>query len=159
MLWLEARFGVYFPWKRYVELIPNRRWEEKADAAGKTWSPTARAYFPKTIAFARRLPFAAIGRCNVMGLAANDHGTVHRDGEPGEPDPFVAICPMPAKRLFLWDEQTQAKVPVAGRAVWFNDRDWHGVEADPCFRYSLRVDGPFQPAFVEAIRSHVRGSP
>jgi hypothetical protein len=164
MLWLEARFGVYFPWKRYVELIPNRRWEEKADAAGKSWSPTARAYFPRTVALVKRLPFQSVGRCNVMGLSAHDHGTVHRDGDPGEPDPFITLCPMPAapgggpaKRLFLWDTRTRAKVPVSGRAVWFNDRDYHGVEADPRLRYSIRVDGPFLPEFLEAVRGHLGG--
>ncbi len=153
MLWLEKRFGVYFPWKAYFELIPNRRWEDKADAAGKAFTATARAYFPKTIAFARRLPFASIGRCNVYGLEALDHGTVHRDGEPGEPDPFVIVCPGGDKRLFLWDPQARAKVPVTGRAYWFNDRDYHGVEADPHFRYSIRVDGPFRPDFLDALRA------
>ena len=152
MLWLETRFGVYFPWKRYVELIPNRRWEDKANAAGKTWSSIARAYFPKTIALVRRLPFTAVGRCNVMGLAPNDHGTVHRDGEPGEPDPFITICPMAGKRLFLWDEVQKRRVPVVGKAIRFNDRDYHGVEADPYLRYSIRIDGPFREDFVDDIR-------
>jgi hypothetical protein len=158
MLWLEARFGVYFPWQAYVELIPNHRWEDKADAAGKAFNATARAFFPKTIALVKQLPFASIGRCNVYGVRPFQHGTVHRDGDAGEPDPFLTLCPRGDKRLFLWDPEARAKVPVAGRAYWFNDRDYHGVEPDPYFRYSIRVDGPFRPEFLDALRAQVEAS-
>ena len=147
MLWLEARFGVYFPWKVYVELIPNRLWGDKAKAEGKAWSRTARAFFPRTIAFVESLPFVAVGRCNLMGLAANDFGTVHRDGDPEveRPAPFITIAPLGNKKLFLWDEDTRKKHPVRSRAYWFNDCDYHGVDPDPFFRYSIRIDGELAP--------------
>ena len=155
MLWLKVRHKVYFPWKAYVELIPNRYWDEKASPEGKEFTRVARTFFPKTIAFVRSLPFLHVGRCNVMGLEANDHGTVHRDGDPAEqlePDHFITFCPAGDKRLFLWDEEEQAKTPVTGRAYWFNDNDYHGVDADPFFRYSIRVDGEFCPEFIEMLR-------
>lgn len=156
MLWLEARFGVYFPWKAYIELIPNRYWEDKHESAGKDFTRRAKAFFPKTIAYVRSLPFSQIGRCNVMGLRANDHGTVHRDGDPGAPpDHFITLCPAGNKRVFLWDEERREKVSVGGRAYWFNDHDYHGVDADPFFRYSIRVDGVFRPDFLEALRRAV----
>ncbi len=156
MLWLEYRFGVYFPWKVYFELMPNTYWGEKR--IPKAWSRTAEAVFPKTLAFVRSLPFESVGRCNIMGLRANDHGTVHRDGEPEdqtEPDPFITICPEGNKRLFLWDEPEKVKTEVRGRAYWFNDFDYHGVEADPFFRYSIRVDGTFRPEFLERVKAVV----
>jgi hypothetical protein len=159
MLWLKFRHKVYFPWKAYVELIPNRYWGEKADAEGKDFTRIARTFFPKTVAFAKSLPFLQIGRCNVMGLEANDHGTVHRDGDPDEqetPDHFITVCPAGDKRLFLWDEETKAKTHVAGRAYWFNDHDHHGVDADPFFRYSIRVDGVFRPDFLEMLEDQSR---
>jgi Rieske 2Fe-2S family protein len=37
---------------------------------------------------------------------------------------------------------------------WFSDMDWHGVEADPFFRYSIRIDGVFEPAFVKELRRY-----
>jgi hypothetical protein len=154
MLWLKARFGVYFPWQAYLELIPNRSWSDKANAEGKSFTSTARRFLPKTIAFVQSLPFARVGRCNVMGLDANDHGTVHRDGDPAEqtaPDHFVTICPARDKRLFLWDEANKRKHVVDARAYWFNDFDHHGVEAAPRFRYSLRVDGVFTDAFLARL--------
>ncbi len=154
MLWLKFRFGVYFPWKVYVELIPNRYWSEKSTADGKEFTSRARAFFPKTIAFIESLPFVAVGRANVMGLEGGDHGTVHRDGDPATqraPDHFITLCPTRNKRLFLWDEATSEKVSVSSRACWFNDHDHHGVDADPFFRYSLRVDGVFRDDFLARI--------
>ncbi len=154
MLWLKFRFGVYFPWKAYVELIPNRYWSDKSDAEGKDFTGRAKAFFPKTIAFIKGLPFTQVGRANVMGLEANDHGTMHRDGDPAaqrSPDHFITVCPAANKRLFLWDEAARQKTSVAARAYWFNDHDYHGVDADPFFRYSLRVDGVFREDFLASL--------
>jgi hypothetical protein len=158
MLWLKLRHGVYFPWKVYFEMIPNQRWSDKSSAAGKAFTRLARTFFPKTVAYAESLPFASIGRCNIMGLEGHDHGTVHRDGEPdahgeGLPDHFITFCPRANKRLFLWDEDERRKTFVTGRAYWFNDHDYHGVDADPFFRYSVRVDGVFRPDFLERVRA------
>jgi len=125
-LWLEYRFGVYFPWKVYYEMIPNHYWDEKSSPAGKAFTREARTFFPKTIALVKSLPFQAVGRCNVMGLRAHDHGTVHRDGDPvekAEVDHFITICPAANKRLFLCDE--------AGER---------------------RVDGVFEPGFERRVR-------
>ena len=131
-------------------------WTDKASAEGKTFTRLARTFFPKTIAFAKELPFTHIGRCNVMGLEANDHGTVHRDGDPDDqaaPDHFITLCPAGDKRLYLLgrrdeDEDTRRRSARIG----FNDHDYHGVDADPFFRYSIRVDGVFRPDFLELLR-------
>jgi hypothetical protein len=156
MLWLEYRHRVYFPWKIYVELIPNRTWEEKSSPDGKAFTRLARTFFPRTIAFVQSLPFAHVGRCNVMGLAAHDHGTVHRDGVPEDKphvDHFITICPRGDKRLYLWSEAKQEKLPIRGRAYWFDDSDYHGVDADPFFRYSIRIDGVFRPDFLAKLET------
>lgn len=162
MHWLKIRFGVYFPWKGYVELIPNRRWEDKSTPAGKSFTRVARAFFPKTIAFVEALPFRQIGRCNVMGLEAFDYGTVHRDGDPDEqeaPDQFITFAPGRNKRLFLWDDVEKREVDVGATIYWFNDFDYHGVRADPFFRYSVRVDGVFTPSFEERLRADLGEEP
>ena len=156
MLWLKVRHGVFFPWKAYVEMMPNRRWSDKANPHGKSFTRTARQFFPRTLALVERLPFTAIGRCNLMGLEANDWGTVHRDGDPADQDradEFITLYPVRNKRLYLWDEEHQRKHVVDdAAAVWFNDFDNHGVEAAPFFRYSLRVDGVFTDAFRDQLR-------
>jgi hypothetical protein len=154
MLWLEYRHGVYFPWKVFYELIPNRWWTEKHRADGKRFTRTAEALLPKTVTLAKSLPFVSIGRCNIMGLRAHDYATVHRDGHPEEqskPDEFITLCPANNKTLFLYDRQTKEKLPLSGRAYWFNDFDDHGVEAEPHFRYSIRVDGVFRDDFRQRV--------
>jgi hypothetical protein len=153
MLWLKMRHRVYFPWKVYAELVPCLCWEDKCDP-GKRFTRQAEALLPRTLALVRRLPFTHIGRCNIMGLEANDHGTVHRDGVPTpgrRPDTFLTLCPRGDKRLYVMDAQTGERVTVAGRVIWFNDHDYHGVHADPYFRYSLRVDGPFTADFERTL--------
>jgi hypothetical protein len=159
MLWLKYRFGVYFPWKVFVELIPNRFWGDKSHGAGKSFTTKARAFFPRVVSWIESLPFEQIGRATIMGLEANDHGTVHHDGDPDKPhlpDHFVTLCPRGDKRVFLWEEESRAKTRIEARAYWFNDQDDHGVDADPFFRYSIRVDGIFREDFVARVREESR---
>jgi hypothetical protein len=159
MLYLEYRHGVYFPWKVFYELVPNLNWEDRADGDGKAFTDEARRIFPRTVAFIEGLPFTRIGRCNLLGLQSNDHGTVHRDGEDeAEIGHFLTLCPRADKRLFLWDEEDRTAVPVVGRAYWFDDRNYHGVEADPFFRYSIRVDGVFAPQFLARLERDAHAS-
>jgi hypothetical protein len=157
MRYLEYRYGVYFPWKIYYELIPNLRWEQRGEADGKAFTGEARRVFPGLVAFVQRLPFLRVGRCNLLGLQSNDHGTVHRDGEDESAlGHFITLCPRGDKRLFLWDEDRRARLPVGGHAYWFDDRNYHGVAADRFFRYSIRVDGVFDPAFLARVRRDQR---
>jgi hypothetical protein len=155
MLWLKYRYGVYFPWKVFYELIPTRGWDDKSTGAGKAFTAEAEEHFPALVELVKTLPFAQLGRCNIMGLEANDHGTVHHDRSHDEKvaaDHFISFCPRGDKRLFLWDEDEQRKVEIRSRAYWFNDGDFHGVDADPFFRYSVRVDGFFRPEFLQHLR-------
>jgi hypothetical protein len=152
MWWLKVHCGVYFPWQGYLELMPNRHWADKSDGQGKQFTRLAKQHLPRTLELVARLPFTHIGRCNVMGLDAHHHGTLHRDGHPHEQeaaDEFITLYPSPLrKRLYLWDEPAQHSVEVqGGAAIWFNDFDYHGVHADPHFRYSMRIDGVFTDAF------------
>lgn len=144
--YLEYRYGVYFPWSTYLELMPGGTWDEQSRPHGKAFTRDALVYFPRTVAFVRALPLASIGSVKVLGLSACQHGTVHRDREPAAgraPDTFIMLSPTGKKRLFLWDDAARTEHVVARRAYWFNDADYHGVLADPQFRYSLRVDGAF----------------
>ncbi len=155
MLWLKYRYGVYFPWKVFYEMIPTKSWEDKSNGAGKEFTDEAREHFPKLVELVEGLPFAEIGRCNIMGLEANDHGTVHHDRNDDEKvaaDHFITLCPRGNKRLYLWDEDEARKVEIRARAYWFNDSDYHGVEPDPFFRYSVRIDGFFRPEFLQHLR-------
>lgn len=153
MLYLKFRHGVYFPWKVYYELVPNTRWDQKAQK-GRNFTPEAMLHLPRTVAFIRGLPFVERGSVKLLGLEAHDHGTVHRDADPAvktTADHFITFSPAGDKRLFVWDEETRTETYAPSRIYWFNDSDYHGVAADPFFRYSIRVDGRFDPAFLEML--------
>ena len=156
MLYLKYRYGVYFPWKVVYHLLDNVWWEDKNSGAGKSFHREACEVFPRTIDFLRRLPLKEIGRAVLFGLEANDHAPLHRDTTPGsraEAEHSITICPRQDKRFFLAGQDLTTRVHIDTPLYWFNDMDWHGVEPDPYFRYSIRVDGVFDPTFVEDLRS------
>ena len=155
MLYLKHRYGVYFPWKVCYHLLENERWEDKHSGEGKHFTDEARREMPLTVAFIERLPFREIGRCVIFGVEANDHAPAHRDSEPGKALQIaqsISFDPRGRKRFFLCDTEGESETIVEAPIYWFNDMDYHGVLADPFFRYSVRVDGVFEPGFLECIR-------
>jgi Rieske 2Fe-2S family protein len=119
--------------------------------------------FPKTVAFVESLPLVEIGRVVIFGLLANDHAPAHRDSEPGktlaiaqsisfEPSRGAPGTEGRHKRFYLTSSDGTTPLDVESPIYWFNDMDWHGVHADPFFRYSVRVDGVYEPAFLESVR-------
>ena len=153
--WLSCRHGVYFPWKACYHLLENERWEDKHSGDGKGFGAEARAVFPGVVRFLEALPFAEIGRAVIFGLEPNDHAPPHRDSEPGAAlsvAQSISICPRGDKRFYLQNDPRDEPLVVDARAYWFNDMDYHGVLADPHFRYSLRIDGTFAPGFVEMLQ-------
>ncbi len=159
MLYLKYRYGVYFPWKVCYHLLENDLWEDKHSGEGKDFGAEAREMFPKTVSFIEELPFKEIGRCVLFGIEANDHAPAHRDSEPGKALSIaqsISIDPRGNKRFYVCDPAGEDKTVVDCPIYWFNDMDYHGVEADPFFRYSIRVDGVFEPSFVERMRREAR---
>jgi Rieske 2Fe-2S family protein len=85
---------------------------------------------------------------------------MHRDSEPGKTltvPHSISLDPRGNKRFVLTDPQRERLVPVESRAYWFNDMDYHGVEADPFFRYSIRVDGVFDSKWLSGLRRRLGG--
>jgi Rieske 2Fe-2S family protein len=157
--WLSYRHGAYFPWKACYHLLENDRWEDKHSGAGKEFGEEAREVFPETVRFIESLPFTEIGRAVIFGLEPNDHAPLHRDSEPGRSlavAQSISLCPRGDKRFFLQNHEADEPFVVEARAYWFNDMDYHGVLADPFFRYSIRIDGVFEPGFVEKLEAGVR---
>lgn len=151
---LEVKHGVYFPWKCCVHLLENDRWEDKHHGAGKDFSAEARKLFPRTVELVKELPFEQVGRVVIFGLMPNDHAPAHRDTEPGKSElvaQSISLCPRRDKRFYLTDGKDAARVIPETRAYWFNDMDWHGVEAQPFFRWSMRVDGVFTRDFAKKL--------
>jgi hypothetical protein len=159
MRWLSLRFGVYFPWKVCVHLLENDRWEDKHSGAGKDFTEEANALFPRTVERIRGLPFREIGRVVIFGLEPNDHAPLHRDTEPGKAlsvAQSISIDPRGTKRFYLQNAEEDEALVLDARVYWFNDMDYHGVLADPFFRYSVRVDGVFEPSFLRDVERSAR---
>jgi hypothetical protein len=155
MLYLKYRYGVYFPWKVCYHLLENDRWEDKHSGEGKDFAEEARELFPLTVAFIEGLPFREIGRCVLFGIEANDHAPAHRDSQPGKSltvAQSISFDPRGNKRFYVCDPEGAHRTVIEAPIYWFNDADYHGVEPDPFFRYSIRVDGVFEPDFVERMR-------
>jgi hypothetical protein len=153
--WLSYRHGVYFPWKACYHLLENDRWEDKHSGTGKAFGGEAREVFPETVRLLGSLPFTEIGRAVIFGLEPNDHAPLHRDTEPGRSlsvAQSISLCPRGNKRFFLQNHPDDEPLVIDARAYWFNDMDYHGVLADPFFRYSIRVDGVFAPDFAARLR-------
>jgi hypothetical protein len=155
MLYLKYRHGVYFPWKVCYHFLENDRWEDKHSGEGKEFLQEARDVFPLTVRFIESLPFREIGRAVLFGIEANDHAPAHRDSEPGKALAIaqsISFDPRGNKRFYVCDPSGESKTVVEAPIYWFNDMDYHGVEPDPFFRYSIRVDGVFEPEFVNHAR-------
>lgn len=154
--YLKIRYGAYFPWKLYFQFMEGDfNWTSK-NTLVRDFSEEVRNIFPATCDYIRSLPFKSIGRCDLMGLESNDHGTIHRDNYQRLNNPpvmdFITICPAGNKRLFLYNAESREKVFISSKAYTFNDMNYHGVAADPFFRYSIRIDGVFTDEFKEQIR-------
>lgn len=159
--YLKIRHGVYFPWKVAYHLLENDRWEDKHEGGGKNFREEAIRWFPQTITYIRALPFREIGRSLIFGLEANDHAPLHRDTEPGSTlhvDHTITLCPLADKGFYLSTPDLKQRLEVKVQAYWFNDMDYHGVEARPWFRYSIRTDGVFDDAFCAQLGIPVGGS-
>ncbi len=152
---LTYRYGVYFPWKVCVHLLENRLWDDKHHGANKDFSEDAKTHFSTTVQWVKDLPFSEIGRVVIFGLLPNDHAPAHRDSEPGQSlgiAQSISVDPRGTKRFYVTDADHDEEVVVDSSVYWFNDADYHGVKADPFFRYSVRVDGVFKPSFLRDLQ-------
>ncbi|HET9957000.1 MAG TPA: hypothetical protein VFQ61_21035 [Polyangiaceae bacterium] len=159
MLYLKYRYGVYFPWQICYHFLENQRWEDKHSGLNKQFDAPAREFFPKTVEFLRSLPFVEIGRAVLFGLEANHHAPAHRDSEPGKSlgvAQSISFSPRGNKRFYVCDPEDRERRVVDSRIYWFNDMDYHGVEPDPFFRYSIRVDGVFERGFARKLEQSRR---
>ena len=159
MRWLSFRHGVYFPWKVCVHLLENERWEDKHRGAGKDFTAEAKALFPRTVARIQSLPFREIGRVRDLRPGAQrprPSAPRQRAGKGPVGGPVDIDLSARHKRFYLQNGEGDPPFVLGARVYWFNDMDYHGVLADPFFRYSVRVDGVFEPAFLRDVERAAR---
>lgn len=152
--YLKFKKGAYYPW-RDVYPIMWSQWNDQQEHIGKYIREEAKRLFPYTIEWIyEKLPFDVIGRINVFGIDSCQHVTVHRDNNPflmGEDHNSIMICPLKNKRSFIYDQENDIKHHVDSNCYVFHDLNFHGVDPDPSWTYSIRVDGIFTDEFLNQI--------
>ena len=111
--------------------------------------------FPKLISYIKTLPFESIGRILFFTTYPNCGVLIHRDSVVDEhQDHNINLFFSGGNRpSFIWDEKKKEKVYLekGARSYYFNNRDYHGVDAEPVFRYTLRIDGTFTDDLCEKL--------
>lgn len=135
--------GAVIPWFFDVHLKKNSFYEK---AVNGEWTHEAQ-HFPKLIKYLETLPFKSIGRVLFFTTYPNSGVAIHRDSYVEEhKDHNINLFFTGGDRpSFIWDAKNKEKIYLekGARSYFFNNRDYHGVDPESSFRYTLRVDGIF----------------
>lgn len=139
--------GANIPWF-FSYYLRVQDFSSKTHEPEVLWTDEAIKYFPKLIEYVETLPFKSIGRVLFFTTYPNAGVTAHRDyyNAPHK-DHNINLFFSPGWRpSFIWDDVKNEKVYLAkgSTSYFFNNRDYHGVDPEPMFRYTLRVDGTFE---------------
>ena len=118
------------------------------------WTENAK-YFPKLIEYIKTLPFKSIGRVMFFTTYPKAGVAIHRDSIVTEhKDHNINLFFDGGWRpSFVWDEVSKKKIflPEGAKSYYFNNRDYHGVDPENIFRYTLRIDGTFTDELCEQL--------
>lgn len=108
------------------------------------WEPNAR-HFPRLKEWLKTLPFSDIGRVMFFCTRAGEEVPTHRDHVVApHKDHCINVWFDAPRPTYVYNCLTDDKIYLPPtRAYFFNNRDYHGVDAEPRFRYTLRIDGTF----------------
>lgn len=113
---------------------------------GGSWRENAK-HFPKLLNYIKTLPFKTVGRVLFFTTYPTAGVIIHRDSIVAEhKDHNINLFFDGGWRpSFIWNESTSEKIYLekGARSYFFNNRDYHGVDPEPNFRYTLRIDGTF----------------
>jgi len=136
--------GAPIPWF-FALYLKNNDFNTKNNTEGQ-WTDSAK-YFPKLIKYLDTLPFKNIGRVMFFTTYPNAGVITHRDSVVAEhKDHNINLFFSAGWRpSYIWDEKKKEKIYLQKNSAsyFFNNRDYHGVDPEPVFRYTLRVDGTF----------------
>jgi hypothetical protein len=144
--------GAVIPWFFACYLKKNDFGKKTKDTG--TWTENAK-FFPKLIEYLDTLPFKEIGRVLFFTTYPKAGVATHRDSVVAEhKDHNINLFFDGGWRpSFIWDEKKKEKVYLenGARSYFFNNRDYHGVDPEPVFRYTLRIDGTFTDELCEEL--------
>lgn len=144
--------GAVIPWFFALYLKKNDFGKKTQDLG--QWTEAAKL-FPNVVDYINQLPFKTVGRVLFFTTYPNAGVVIHRDSVVAEHrdhniNLFFASGGRPS---FIWNEKTKEKTYLDknARSYFFNNRDYHGVDPEPVFRYTLRVDGTFTDELCDQL--------
>jgi len=144
--------GATIPWYFALYLKESAFQDKTVD--NDNWTTDA-ALFPKIKQYLSTLPFKSIGRVLFFTSYPNAGVLTHRDSiVTDHKDHNINLYFSAGHRpSFVWNEITNEKIYLepGARSYFFNNRDYHGVDSEPVFRYTLRVDGTFTDELCEEL--------
>lgn len=136
--------GAVIPWFFALYLKKNDFGKKTQDSG--QWTESAK-HFPLLKEYLKSLPFKTIGRVLFFTTYPQAGVAIHRDSIVAEhSDHNINLFFNGGWRpSFIWNEKTKQKhyLEKQSTSYFFNNRDYHGVDPEPVFRYTLRVDGTF----------------
>lgn len=143
--------NAFIPWF-FTVYLKKSSFQDKT--SNMDWLPAAQ-HFPKIVEYIETLPFDKIGRVLFFTTAPGMPVPAHRDHPMAEhKDHNINLFfASGARKSYVWDEKQDRKIylPEDCRSYFFNNRDYHGVDKDPNFRYTLRVDGTFTQEVQDSL--------
>lgn len=118
-----------------------------------TITPNA-VHFPKLMKYIETLPFKKVGRILFFATFPNAGVLCHKDAPIMEhSDHNINLFFTGGRASYIWDPIKKVKhyLNPNTKSYFFNNRDFHGVDPDPVFRYTLRIDGTFTDELCEHL--------
>ena len=139
--------GANIPWF-FSYYLRDQNFSSKTNEPEVLWTEDAKRYFPNLISYIETLPFKKIGRVLFFTTYPNAGVTAHRDyyNAPHRDHNINLFFSAGWRPSFVWDDVNNKKIylPDGATSYFFNNRDYHGVDPEPNFRYTLRIDGTFE---------------
>jgi len=135
-------FGLYLKENNFYKKTQGGQWAEAAKD------------FPMLVEYLHSLPFKDIGRVLFFTTFPGAPVIAHRDAEvTAHKDHNINLFFTKSRPSYIWDEVKKEKTYLEPNALsyFFNNRDYHGVDPENAFRYTLRVDGTFTDELCEDL--------
>lgn len=146
--------GADIPWF-FGYYLRTQHFNQKLQKPTIEWSDDALRYFPNVIKYIETLPFKIIGRVLFFTTYPRAGVTAHRDYyiEKHSDQNINLFFAGGYRPSFVWDDIKKEKVYLepGSTSYFFNNRDYHGVDPEPVFRYTLRIDGVFEDWLQEEL--------
>ena len=150
-------FGALSPWYGVCYLRYNNFLKKTSEKElQNNWHDNA-AHFPKLVSYIESLKgkvFNEVGRVLLFVSYPLVPTVVHRDYiQESHRDHSVNLFLSKGRPSFIYNEVTGEKsyLDPSCRAYFFNNRDYHGVDAENEMRYTLRIDGTFTKEVQDKI--------